>query len=404
MRINLKHLISCALLVLPVMVCAQEANVTLYGIVDLGISTVHVSRNIHAKGGVLDKTQVGIDSGVQSGSRWGLRMVEPINDDLALNFLLESGVNAQNGTQGQGNRAFGRQSTLGVSSKQFGQVDLGRQMNVASRYFLAIDPFGLGFGQSNLGASFGSANSLRYDNTIMLQSRTSAGFQCMVGYAFNVGQSAIYAQGPNTNLQPATENFGSMNNIRAVTAGVRYGADDWLWVASFDAALASSQVQSVSDSGVNTSNPNASTPITWALGTKYGFGRVQLSAAVGQGFNGAFSGQGPGNGLSGSGLATFTGGAGILFDAEYDYQSMMIGATLSTSEDGKILASLQMMQPKGQLRERAGYATQSILGLAYTYILSKRTNLYVWGSIANNFQMISTAKSQVIGVGIRHLF
>jgi predicted porin len=63
-----------------------------------------------------------------------------------------------------------------------------------------------------------------------------------------------------------------------------------------------------------------------------------------------------------------------------------------------------MMQPRGLIAQTAGYATQSIVGLAYTYDLSKSTNLYVWGSASNNFQMISTAKSQVVGAGIRHLF
>jgi len=66
--------------------------------------------------------------------------------------------------------------------------------------------------------------------------------------------------------------------------------------------------------------------------------------------------------------------------------------------------SWQVMQPRGQIAQTAGYASQNILGLGYTYDLSKRTNLYFWGSVANNFQMISTAKSQVVGAGIRHLF
>jgi predicted porin len=82
----------------------------------------------------------------------------------------------------------------------------------------------------------------------------------------------------------------------------------------------------------------------------------------------------------------------------------MLGGMVPISGDSNLMFSWQMMQPRGQLSQNAGYASQSILGAAYTYNLSKHTNLYVWGSVANNFQMISTAKTQTIGAGIRHLF
>jgi len=389
---------------LPSFVWAETPKVILYGVVDLGISSVHVSRNANAKGGALDGNQIQMDSGVQSGSRWGLKGSEPISNDLSVNFVLESSINAQNGTQGQGGRAFGRQATFGLSSKRYGETDWGRQINVATRYFGAIDPFGLSFGQANMGASFGQTNTVRYDNTIMVLGADLLGFQATLGYSFNVGQSAIYANGPNTALQPATENFGTLNNVRAVTAGLRYMADKLIAVVTFDAAFGSAKVTSLTDNTVTIDNPNTPVPKMWAVGAKYDLGFMQVSAAVGQGFNGAFSGQGPGNGISNSGLDTFTGGSGILFKSGYDHQSLMLGVTVPATAASKFMFSWQVMQPRGQIAQTAGYASQNILGLGYTYDLSKRTNLYFWGSVANNFQMISTAKSQVVGAGIRHLF
>lgn len=405
---SFKSLFVCLVAFLPLMTHAQAATepstVVLYGVVDLGISSVHVSQGTSSKNPAFNKNQIQMDSGVQSGSRWGLKGFHSINEDIAVKFVLESGINAQTGSAGQGGRAFGRQSTLGLTSKHYGETDWGRQINAASRYFGSIDPFELSFGQANMGASFGQANTLRYDDMVMIQSIDYAGFQGMLGYSFNVGQSAIYADGPNVNIQPATENFGTVNNARAFTAGIRYMADKLIVVATFDAAFGSQQVRSITDSSVNINNPNASIPKVWALGAKYDLGFMQVSAAVGQGFNGAFSGQGPGNGLSNTGLATFTGGSGILFQSGYDYQSVMLGGAVPLSNDSKLMFSLQMMQPRGQIGQTAGYATQSVLGAAYTYNLSRRTNLYFWGSMANNFQMVSSAKSQVIGAGIRHLF
>lgn len=395
-------------LLLPITVwadsSAESVQVILYGVVDLGISNVHVARNVHAKSGAINGNQIQLDSGVQSGSRWGLKGTDSISNDLSVNFVLESGINAQNGTQGQGGRAFGRQATLGLSSKQYGTTDWGRQVNAATRYFGAIDPFVLSFGQANMGASFGQANTVRFDNMIMVQSADFQGFQGMVGYSFNVGQSAIYANGLNTKIQPATENFGTLNNARAATAALRFMADKLIAVISFDAAFGSAKVVSLSDGSVNIDNPNAPIPKLWAFGAKYDLDFMQISAAVGQGFDGAFSGQGPGNGLGNSGLDTFTRGSGILFESGYDYQSLMLGATIPATAASKVMLSWQMMQPRGDLSQTVGYATQSILSVAYTYDLSKSTNLYVWGSVSNNFQMISTAKSQVVGAGIRHLF
>jgi predicted porin len=383
---------------------SDHSTVILYGVVDLGISSVHVSQDATSKNPALNTNHIQMDSGVQSGSRWGLKGFDKISEDLAVRFVLESGINAQTGRAGQGGRAFGRQSTLGLSSKLYGETDWGRQINAASRYFGSIDPFELSFGQANMGTSFGQANTLRYDNMVMLQSIDYSGFQGLIGYSFNVGQSALYADGPNVTIQPTTENFGTLNNARAFTAGIRYMADKLIMVASFDAAFGSSQVRSLSDNSVNIDNPNAPVPKMWALGAKYDLGFMNVSAAVGQGFNGAFSGQGSGNGLNDTGLATFTGGAGILFQSGYDHQSFMLGGMVPISGDSNLMFSWQMMQPRGQLSQNAGYASQSILGAAYTYNLSKHTNLYVWGSVANNFQMISTAKTQTIGAGIRHLF
>lgn len=385
------------------MAWADTPQVVLYGVVDLGVSLTRVTRSQGALGGQFSGSELGMDSGVQSGSRWGMRGFEPLSDDLVARFVLESGINAQNGTQGQGGRAFGRQSTFGFSSQRLGETDWGRQVNGASRYFGAIDPFSLGFGQANMGASFGAANTVRYDNMVMVQTPDLSGWQALAGYSFNVGQSALYANGPNTRVQPQTDAFGNVNNVRAATVAVRYSADKLIVAASFDAAFASTQVISPSDSALWIANTNTSIPKQWILGAKYDLGFMQLSGAVGQTFDGGFSGQNPGNGLS-TPLSTFTGGAGILFNQGYNAQSYMVGASIPIDQNSRVLTSWQMMQPKGRLGDTVGYATQSIVSLAYTYALSKRTNFYVWGSMANNFGMIATAKTQVVGAGIRHLF
>src|SRR5690606_26557771 len=111
-------------------------------------------------------------NGVQNGSRWGLRGSEDLGDGLRAVFTLESGFNPNDGQQAQGGsltgqtRLFGRQATIGLASNAWGQLDFGRQTNIASKYFGSIDPFGAGFGQANIGTAFSSANTTRYDNMV----------------------------------------------------------------------------------------------------------------------------------------------------------------------------------------------------------------------------------------------
>jgi hypothetical protein len=63
-----------------------------------------------------------------------------------------------------------------------------------------------------------------------------------------------------------------------------------------------------------------------------------------------------------------------------------------------------MMQPQGILKSDPQFNTQQILSAALTQQLSARTNLYTYASYSQNFAMINTAESFVIGVGIRHQF
>ena len=84
-------------------------------------------------------------NGVQNGSRWGLRGSEDLGDGLRAVFTLESGFDSGNGKPGQSSRLFGRQATIGLASDSWGQLDFGRQTNIASKYFGSIDPFGAGF-------------------------------------------------------------------------------------------------------------------------------------------------------------------------------------------------------------------------------------------------------------------
>jgi predicted porin len=92
-----------------------QSTVTIYGVVD-------------AFGQVLDgvSRQGRVQSGGLSGSRLGFRGNEDLGSGLRAYFVLESGLNLDDGSIGQGGTFYGRQALVGLGTP-YGQISLGRQ-------------------------------------------------------------------------------------------------------------------------------------------------------------------------------------------------------------------------------------------------------------------------------------
>lgn len=386
--------------------CAGSAyaatGVTLYGIIDLSLYYNHISKSATALGPAQSGSQAGMTSGVLSGSRWGVKGSEQLAPDWSVQFVLESGVNAQDGTLGQGGLGFGRQATLAVTNKRFGSLQFGRAANLAYSYLVPFDPFSISGSQAGWGASFGSANGVRPNNLVLYQSGDLAGWQGSIGYSFNTGFSAIYANGPATELQPGTEFYGTTANMRMLTAAVRYSRGPVALLATYDAVYAAHQV--IDSEGQKLANTNTASPKAWLVAGSYDFKVAKVSAALGQTFDGAFFGQGAGAGGYSTPLATASEGSNVLFAQGSKTVQYALGATVPVGIKGKVFLSWQAMQPSGSLRANNALATQNIVSAAYVYSASKRTDFYVWGSYGNNYQTVSTAKTSVVGTGIRHFF
>lgn len=394
-----------------------QTHVVLYGIVDTGMGLNIVSSRdfISARDAQTIQNipvnyasrQFGMSSGAQSGSRWGLRITEQLDPQNKIIAVLEQGVFSNTGTLAQNGIAFGRQSTLGLENTRFGRVDLGMQTNIASNYFLDIDPFALGFGQANMGASFGAADTFRLANMVLYQTPIKNNWQFGLGYSFNAGVSAVYLNSSNPAIQPASQYVSNQDNLRALTTGFKYQTDQLTVVGSFDLAIPPANIPQGLTPQPLVPNANSKNLTQWILGVKFKTQRasaVAWSFAVGQMFNGSFSGQTPGNNFAYTGLPTNTFGAQILFASGYNLRSYLAGATWQLNSNQTLMASWQIMQPTLNIPTIAPLSTAHTWSMAYTYGLSKRTNLYTWVSKANNFQMFSGSSSTEIGVGLRHLF
>ncbi|HEX5354944.1 MAG TPA: porin [Aquabacterium sp.] len=91
-----------------------QSSVTLYGVVDASLESV--------KG---DKTVTRVSSDNLSSSRLGFKGTEDIGGGLKANFVLETNVKPDTGTQGQSNRFWDRAAWVGLAGG-FGDLRLGR--------------------------------------------------------------------------------------------------------------------------------------------------------------------------------------------------------------------------------------------------------------------------------------
>jgi len=189
-----------------------QSNVTLYGIIDVNFQYNDPSS------GTASSTR-GINSGHQSGSRWGVRGSEALSAGLNAVFTIEGGYDADTGMQGQGGRLFGRQAWAGLSGG-WGTLVAGRVATFSSGtgsfdMFGNTDPFLTGFGDSSL--SFSSAKALRMDNSVLYQSPTFGGFKFGVGHSFNANGQELAGSGNNQDTTFTGINFARGPFFAAVT-------------------------------------------------------------------------------------------------------------------------------------------------------------------------------------------
>ena len=154
-----------------------QSSVTLYGVVDAGLTYANKVPNGNGGG----SSRVGLDSGGLSGSRWGLRGVEDLGGGLKGIFNLESGFNLDNGTSAQNNRLFGRNAYVGLQG-QWGQLTLGRQQNLLYDFSLIYDPMAIATRYSL--ASQDQYFAGRADNSVKYIG-TFGGLSVSALYAFN---------------------------------------------------------------------------------------------------------------------------------------------------------------------------------------------------------------------------
>lgn len=233
-------------------VLAQSSNVTIYGRANLGLDNYTATGSV--AGGAADfKSRNRV---YDNGSRLGFKGTEDMGNGLKANFVIESGINmdtgSNNGQSGLQNVSTGffatRQSYLGLQGG-FGEVRAGRQevywtggrINDVSANELGVS-FSIPTGGSGMIANPGGRTS----NVLMYVSPEFSGVQLAAGYV---------AGGPP----------GSFNNSggETATAGTDTNGKGWAVQANYNngpIAVKWDYVKTTTNDLVNTGSPAGGVP------------------------------------------------------------------------------------------------------------------------------------------------
>ncbi|KIP18090.1 MULTISPECIES: porin [Burkholderia] len=361
-----------------------QSSVTLYGLIDAGITYTN------NQGGHSAWQQ---STGSVNGSRWGLRGAEDLGGGLKAIFTLENGFGINNGTLKQNGREFGRQAFVGLSHSVYGSVTLGRQYDSVVDYLGPLSLTGTQYGGTQFAHPFDNDNlnnSFRINNAVKYQSADYNGLKFGALYGFS--------------------NSSNFANNRAYSVGASYS------FMGFNVAAAYMQLnnnvnglaQAVSDPGAVTGDWTfaASRQRTWGAGLNYSFGpatagfvftqtRLTDSVAI----NAVQSG------VTG-GITSLSGGTrfnNYEINGRYALTPALSLAGSYTYTDGRIVGQ----SPKWhQFNLQAAYA------------LSKRTDVYLQGEyqkvnsdglpLRANINGLGTASSNnkqvAVTAGLRHRF
>ncbi|CAD6550444.1 Outer membrane porin protein [Paraburkholderia hiiakae] len=167
----------------PTLALAQS-SVTLYGIVDAGVSYVN---NVAVKPGSVGASKFQETTGVGLPSRWGIRGIEDLGGGNSAVFVLENGFSVANGTMLQGSRLFGRQAYVGLQNNAIGTFSMGRQYEPLVDFvgpFVSSRQWGTQYG-AHVGDVDNLYTTFRLNNTVKFESKNFAGFTLGGLYAFS---------------------------------------------------------------------------------------------------------------------------------------------------------------------------------------------------------------------------
>lgn len=354
---------------------ALAAQVEVYGVIDTSLLFQTHSPDFESNPSVASRSTLEMKSGHNKGSRWGLRGTEKLTEDLSVQFILENGFSSETGAILFGDRLFGRQTTLALKSRTYGELAFGRMGALnsgAGNYALTswITPFDTGLGNWSTASSNYMFGYQRLDNAVIYISPKFAGWTFHAQYSFSADLKVDHDSAED-GIQFGTEGLSSADRYLGLAVAYKNKPIDF--AAVVDSYNWSSDIARNEYRGV-VNDFDDSLAVT--AGGSYDFGWLKAYAGaqwfkngwknwMGGGLfkiNAAGDTQGP------RGLDRFVDGWSIVGGVDFDWGPGRTGIGVAY---GDYHSSHKEDDSKGR---RWG------VSLHYTYPLSKTTTLYWIGS------------------------
>ncbi|HXZ08939.1 MAG TPA: porin [Paraburkholderia sp.] len=164
--------VACALASAPAL---AQSSVSLYGIIDAGLTYVSNTGGSHA---------YLFDDGISYGNRFGLMGTEDLGGGNKVVFKLENGFRLGNGQLNQGGAMFGRQAYVGLGN-DWGTLTFGNQYDFAFDFTAPfnVSAFGSGYGVHQ--GDFDRQSGDRLQNSVKFVSNGFHGLVVGGMYAFS---------------------------------------------------------------------------------------------------------------------------------------------------------------------------------------------------------------------------
>jgi outer membrane protein OmpU len=358
--------------------CHAQSSVTLYGIIDGGVTWVNNAGGSH---------QVKFDDGISYANRFGLKGTEDLGGGLKAVFELESGFHLGNGQLANGGSLFGRAAYVGLQS-DWGTLTFGNQIDMTQEmvYLFNVTAWASGYAINQ--GDFDRMNGDHLPNAIKFMSNTYAGFQFGGMYSFS-----------NT---PGDFHTGS-----AWSVGAQYQHGDF--------AMGTAYTQLNNPSGIYAFDPYA------MIGVKSFFGRPTVSVDPA---TGAVTDLYASDSFPVDKQGTFGIGASYVINA------VTLSGDFTYTQIKAFGENEHMLVAEGGVNWQVTPAFSAIGGYQYThfdghhwnqlsaglhYLLSKNTDVYVSGDwlkasqgvdavIGYSFTPSSTTTQADVRIGMRHSF
>jgi predicted porin len=370
-----------------------QSNVTVYGVADMGyVYAMDYAGSSQAAKDTKDISKM--YSGGQSGSRLGFKGTEDLGNGLAANFRLESGINMDNGSAAQNGGTFSRWATVGLSGKNWGEVQFGRRDTLSDELIGGFDVTGR---NTVAQASPIMKDVGRWDNMVAYISPNWSGFVLKAAFSTNAtdGQaSAPTGANYKSEVDAAPVSGVDANNL-AKTNVYAYGISGTYvnGAIKLGAQYDKYDPQNVTGSNFNTSEQ-------WTVVGSYDFGFANIGVEYGEINYG-----------QNTYVSTGAGSAGFTSANQDSRQQYTIGAMIPVGAKARI-AVQYAHGTDSFITAGMGDQTNSMWGVAGFYDLSKRTNLYAgYGNISqseSNAVLVGldgqSKYQSAVQVGLRHVF